>query len=105
MAELKFEAELPPLVMVDGVARVAGTRVPLDTIIDFFKRGYTPEKIVDSFSTVSLADAYTLIGYYLRHQAEVEEYLRQSQERSEQIRRENEARFPQRALKNACLLA
>lgn len=33
MAELKLEAELPPLVMVDGVARVAGTRVPLDTII------------------------------------------------------------------------
>lgn len=103
MAELKFEAELPPLKMVDGVARVAGTRVPLDTIISEYKMGETPEKIVDSFSTVSLADAYALIGYYLRHQPEVDEYLRQSQERSEQVRRENEARFPQEGIRERLL--
>lgn len=103
MAELKFEAELPPLVMVDGVARVAGTRVPLNIIISEYKMGETPEKIVDNFTTVSLADAYTLIGYYLRHQAEVEVYLRQSQEHSEHVRRENEARFPSEGIKERLL--
>ncbi len=36
---------------------------------------------------------YSVIGYFLRHQAEVESYQRDLLRRGVEVRRENEARF------------
>ncbi|MCC3439517.1 hypothetical protein, partial [Microcoleus sp. PH2017_05_CCC_O_A] len=40
-----------------------------------FQDGASPESIVQRYSTVSLSDVYSAIGYYLRHQEVVEAYL------------------------------
>lgn len=76
-----------------GVIRVSKTRVTLDTIIGTFKNGATAEEIAQRYPSVPLADVYAVIGYYLRRQDEVEAYLKQREKISEQVRKENEARF------------
>ena len=51
----------------DGVVRVAGTRVTLDTIVAAFDAGATAEEIAQQYPSVGLADVYSVITYYLRH--------------------------------------
>lgn len=83
---------MPMLTGADGVIRVSGTRVTLDSILLAFNDGETPEEIAQQYPSVPLADIYHLIGYHLRHAAETEAYLRRRQRESEKVRRENEAR-------------
>jgi Uncharacterized conserved protein len=84
---------IPLTVNRDGVIRVAGTRVTLDTVVTAFHQGATPEEISLAYPCLNLADIYATISYYLRHQQEVETYLQQRQQEAEEIRRQNEAKF------------
>ncbi|MDQ3013863.1 MAG: DUF433 domain-containing protein [Acidobacteriota bacterium] len=77
----------------EGVIRVGGTRVTLDTVIYAHNRGDTPEDIVDQYTSLKLADVYLVISYYLQNRAEVDEYLRRRREVQERVRQMNEARF------------
>ncbi|MBI1872851.1 MAG: DUF433 domain-containing protein [Acidobacteria bacterium] len=77
----------------DGVIRVGDTRVTLDTVIAAFDAGATAEEIVQQFPSVTLADVYSVIAYYLRHQQDVRTYLAQRQQQAAQVRQENERRF------------
>ena len=89
-----IEAEPVPLEMnADGVIRVGGTRVTLDTVIAAFDEGATAEEIAQQYPSLNLADVYSVIGYYLHHSSEIEAYLRQRQQQSEIVRKQNEARF------------
>ncbi len=91
---LTIAYEPPPLqTMEDGVVRVGGTRVTLDTVVAAFEQGATAEEIVQQYPSLHLADAYAVIGYYLRHRSELEAYLAARGEDSRRVRRENEARF------------
>jgi uncharacterized protein (DUF433 family) len=57
-----FEARPPPLTQdADGVLRIIGTRVRLDTIVTAFDRGATAEEIVDRFPTLDIASVYEVI--------------------------------------------
>jgi hypothetical protein len=58
-----------------------------------FHEGATAEEIAQQYPSLRLADVYAVVGYYLRHQPEVDEYLRQRQQRSVETRRTNEVRF------------
>ncbi|MDG4552277.1 MAG: DUF433 domain-containing protein [Candidatus Contendobacter sp.] len=77
----------------DGVIRIAGTRVTLDTLVDAFQEGATAEEIAQQYPAVPLADIYSLIGYYLRRRPEIEEYLVRRRQAAGRVRQENEARF------------
>lgn len=77
----------------DGVMRVGDTRVTLDTVVAAFHEGATAEEISQQYPSLRLADVYAVIGYYLRHQTEVEGYLRQRQQRAADVRQTNEASF------------
>jgi len=77
----------------DGVLRITGTRVPLDTVVEAFRTGSTPEEIAQDFSSLALGDIYAVIAYYLRHRDEVGAYLAEREEKRSEVRRENEARF------------
>ena len=77
----------------DGVARVGGTRVTLDTVVDAFKRGATAEEIAQQYPTVELSDVYSVLGYYLDQREEIEAYLGERSAKSEAIRSEIESRF------------
>jgi uncharacterized protein (DUF433 family) len=59
-----------------GIYRVGGTRVTLDLVVHAFNRGATAEEIVQKFPSLELSDVYQVIGYYLKHGGEFEEYFR-----------------------------
>ena len=87
----------------DGVIRVGETRVTLETVVSAFKNGETAEDIISAYPTLSLADVYSVIGYYLHQKEEVEQYLSQQEERSAKVRAENEARFNQIGIRERLL--
>jgi len=77
----------------DGVIRIKGSRVTLDTVVAAFTEGATAEEIFQQYPTLALADIYAVVGYYLRRQTEVDAYLSQRQEKAGQVRKLNESRF------------
>ena len=87
--------EMVPLAKnADGVICVAGTRVTLETVVDAFECGSTPEEIVQQYPSLTLADTYQVIAFFLRHRAEVEAELKEACGLREAVRAENERRFP-----------
>jgi uncharacterized protein (DUF433 family) len=67
-----FVAKAPPLVAnEDGVIRVAGTRVQLETIVVAFDAGATAEDVAQQYASLELADVYSVISYLLDNEASV----------------------------------
>lgn len=85
---------------VDGVLRVAGSRIPLDTVVTAYESGATPEEICLDFPTLELDDVYSIVTYYLRHRSEVDQYLARRREAADVLRRENRKRFDTGNLRN-----
>lgn len=95
--KLTIEPVAVPLTqMENGTWRVTGTRIPLERIVECHRAGYTPEDIVESFDVLKLSDVYLVLGYYLDHTDEVEEYIRQQEKDAEEIRKMIEASQPAR---------
>jgi uncharacterized protein (DUF433 family) len=88
----------------DGVIRVGGTRVTLHTIVNAFHQGLGAEEIADRYPSLTLADVYSVIGYYLQHRATLDGYLDQQRSEADQVRIENQRRWPPTELR-AKLLA
>jgi uncharacterized protein (DUF433 family) len=59
--------------------RVAGTRVSLDSIVYCFWNGDSPESIAQSFPVLTLEQVFGAIAYYLDHQDEIDEYIKQAE--------------------------
>lgn len=95
--------QIPIKIDQDGIARVGSTRVTLDTVIAAYEREHSAERIVQQYNVLTLADVHYVIGYYLSHQAEVNSYLAERVKRSEEARRENEARFNPEGVKERLL--
>lgn len=94
MAQTPASETIPLVAGADGVIRVRGTRVPLETLVAAFADGATAEEIAQQYPSVSLPDIYQVIGYYLRHATELESYLAERREATGQTRRENESNWP-----------
>ena len=86
-----------------GVVRVCGSRIPLDTIVNYFNMGEMPEGIILAFPTLQLADVYAIVAYYLQHRAEVDAYVEQNRRDADGLREEIEARSPQAGLRERLL--
>src|SRR5438105_958478 len=87
----------------DGVARVGGTRVRLDTVITAFNNGCGAEEIVLKYPSLDLKDVYSVIAYYLWHRPDIDAYLRQRQQVAADTKRETEARFPPQGVRERLL--
>lgn len=91
---LPLTADPPPLTTSnDGVVRVGGTRVTLDTVVEAFREGLTPEEIQQQYPSLELPHVYAAVSYYLHHRSEVEMYLTERARHREKVRREVESRF------------
>jgi len=91
---------IPLSVDQDGVVRVAGTRVTLDTIVTAFQQGTPVEQIAEEYPTVTLADVCAVIGFYLRHRTEVDTYLEERRQQAAAVRQENESQFPPQGIRD-----
>ena len=89
------EPEAPPLKQDEsGAIRVGDSRVLLELVIRAFQDGAEPEAIVQRYPTLSLSDVYTTVGYYLRHQQEVDNYLQFREEVAESVQQKISAIQP-----------
>src|SRR4051812_10089592 len=74
-----------------GNIRVGNSRVTFDLVVTAFCAGLSAEEIVQRFPTLNLADVYMALGFYLRHQAEVDVYLDEQHQKADAVRQEIEA--------------
>ncbi len=89
-----FQANPPPLETgADGVIRIVGTRVPLETVVTAFDAGATAEEIAQQYTSVGLASVYAVISYALDHRREVDEYVMR-REVAAQVKVDVEASLP-----------
>jgi len=101
---LLIEAEAAPLTIDSGgTVRVGGTRVTLDTIVGAFLQGASAEEIAQQYPVVSLGDIYAVIAYYLRHRAEVDQYLGQRAQEGDALRKEIEANLDRSVIRERLL--
>jgi uncharacterized protein (DUF433 family) len=81
----------------DGGYWVRGMRVSLDSVVYQWREGLSPETIRDCFPVLSLKQVYGTITYYLEHQVEIDEYLKQAEAEEEHIRQQIRAAYPEAA--------
>ena len=87
-------ANLPPSKYVeirdDGKICIAGTRIGLDVLIYDFRRGETPEAILQAYPSIgSLTNVYGAITFALENPEPIESYLREQDEAWEKLREEH----------------
>lgn len=72
----------------EGVLRITGTRITLDSVIQSFRDGATPEEMCQDFPSLPLAQVYSLLAFYLNQQDEVDAYLSAQAQANRIIRQE-----------------
>ena len=75
-----------------GTWRIAGTRVSLDSVINCFWEGATPEEICQDFPSLSLTQVYGAIAYYLRQRDKIDAYLQAGRDSAEKLHQELNSR-------------
>lgn len=55
--------------------RIKGTRIGIETVLDDYLEGTSPEEIAARYRNLTLEQVYATILYYLRNRAEVDAYL------------------------------
>ena len=71
---------------IEGIYRLAGTRVSLDSIVYAFWRGQTAESIAQSFPVLTLEQVYGALTFYLANQSEIDLYLKEAEAEFEAMR-------------------
>ena len=99
MKQLNFTQTEPLNLDSEGTIRLTGSRITFDTLMAAFKKGNSAEQIQDGFPSLSLAQIYGAIAWYLDHQAEAEDYLKEREADAEAIRQEIENQPEQAAFR------
>jgi uncharacterized protein (DUF433 family) len=75
---------------IRGRPILAGTGVTVHSIAVRYKKGATPEEIVDQFGHLSLAQVHAALAYYHANQEEIETELVEEVQLAEALAREHE---------------
>lgn len=67
---------------------LTGTRVSLDSLVECFNEGLSPETIQSEFDTLTLAQVFGAIAWYLENQSAVDAYRLRQIQRFKAIRRD-----------------
>jgi len=70
----------------EGVYRITGSRVSLDSLVYAFWDGKSAETIAQSFPTLTLEQVYGAIAFYLSHRAAIDAYMAQGRRDYEAMR-------------------
>ncbi|MEP7353505.1 MAG: DUF433 domain-containing protein [Acidobacteriota bacterium] len=71
---------------VDGVYRISGTRVSLDSIIYLFREGLSVESMVESYPSLSMEQVHGALAFYLANQPRIDRYLAEGKQAVEEER-------------------
>jgi uncharacterized protein (DUF433 family) len=90
------ETAAKPYVWTDehGVMRVGNTQVMLEGVVYPFEQGESAESIRRAYSSLSLAEVYGAIAYYLDHKDEVRAYLDRQEALWQKMRTEQDRNPP-----------
>ena len=69
---------------VEGVYRVGGTRVSLDSLVHLFREGMSAESIVESYPTLTLEQVHGSLAFYLANRRQIDNYLSEGQRAAEE---------------------
>jgi uncharacterized protein (DUF433 family) len=58
-----------------GSPIVAGSRIPIRTIIIYYKQGKDIDEIIDLYPRLTPAQVYDVLSYYYDHQEEIEKEI------------------------------
>jgi len=61
--------------IIEGVYRVANTRVSLDSLVYFFREGMSVKSMVESYPSLSLEEVHGALAFYLANKNEVDAHL------------------------------
>jgi uncharacterized protein (DUF433 family) len=59
----------------DGYIHLSGHRIGLDDVIYYFKEGYSPEKLLEQFPSLSLRLIEDVISFYLKNRESMDSYV------------------------------
>ena len=78
---------------IEGVYRIADTRVSLDSVVYLFREGMSAESIAECYPALTLEQVHGALAFYLGNQTEIDAYLsegnRTAQEQHRQSRETN----------------
>src|ERR1700722_875739 len=78
---------------IEGVYRIADTRLSLDSVVYLFREGVSAEGIAESYPALTLDQVHGALAFYLGNQTEIDTYLaeghRIANAQQEQSRRTN----------------
>ena len=61
--------------ILSGEPIIKGTRTPVRTIVEMWRRGVAPEEIPVGLPHLTLAQVFEALSYYSDNQAEINEYI------------------------------
>ena len=64
---------------VEGVYRVGGTRVSLDSLVHLFREGMPAESMVESYPALTLEQIHGALAFHLANQRQIDAYLSEGQ--------------------------
>jgi len=82
--------DIPIYVDEQRQIRISRTRVLLELVVNAFNRGESAEDIMESYSSLSLADVYAVIAYYLNNRTEIDAYIHQADKDFQNIQQHTE---------------
>ena len=71
----------------EGVWKVCGSRVSLDSVLATYLSGLSPEGIQEAFPSLSLEAIHGCLAFYLRNRADLDAYLQRERDNFEAQRR------------------
>ena len=80
--------------IVDGVYRIVGCRVSLDSIVHAYRNGLTAESIAQSFPVLTLEQVHGALAFYLAHQSDIDAYLADARTNYDAMREESRRNDP-----------
>lgn len=65
---------------------ITGSRVSLDSVVNAFLKGTSPESIVQSFPVLTLEQVYGAIAFYLANREAIDAYIKEGEAKFEKLR-------------------
>jgi uncharacterized protein (DUF433 family) len=91
-----MSASSPYVDMRDERAYIIGHRVPVTALAALWREGASPETIQENYPSLTLAQVFGGLAYYLEHQSEVEAQLVADEETFARLRSEQQSQHPER---------
>lgn len=67
----------------EGIYRIAGTRVSLDSLVYLYRDGMSAESMVESYPALTLEQVHGALAFYLANQTAIDDYLAEGQRAAE----------------------